>query len=388
MIHVCEPTLSELEKHYVMEALDKNWLSSTAPPVANLEKAFADRFGTKHAVAVNSGGSALFLALWTLGVRQGDEVIVPTFTMVATAGAVTQCGATCVFVDAEPDTGNIDVRHIREKVTTRTKAIIPVHIYGHPCDMDPILDIAKDYDLKVVEDCAEAHGALYKGKLVGTFSDAACFSFYANKLMTSGEGGMIITNDDKLAYHLRHSRAYDFDDEKHFWHRRLAWNLRMSSLEAAVGRAQLERLDSLIEARRRNAAYYSERLKGVVELLGRKEYATPVSWMFGILLQDEQTRDGLQRYLAEHGVETRTFFLPMNRQPVYKTNEPFPVADDLGRRGMYVPSSSHLTDEEKDTVIRLIKTYLADRPSKSKIETVADASAIQFLSETETPCLR
>ncbi len=358
MIRVCEPSLTDLEKKYVNEALENNWLSSIAPPVQLFEEAFQKRFGIKHAVAVNSGGSALFLALWTLGLRQGDEVIVPTFTMIATAGAVTQCGAIPVFVDSELETGNIDVSQIEGKITTRTKAIMPVHIYGHPCDMDPIQQLGRDYGLFIVEDAAESHGALYKGKPVGTFGDAGCFSFYANKIITTGEGGMIVTNDDKLAYALRHCRAYDFDDTKHFWHKRLAWNLRMSSLEAAVGRAQLERLDQLVEARRQNAAFYRKRLENQVEFLHEKEYARSVSWMFGILLRDEATRDGLMTFLAEHGIETRTFFLPMHRQPVYKTAEQFPVADDLGRRGLYLPSSSHLTDGEKETVVRFVRRYL------------------------------
>ncbi len=358
MIRVCEPSLTDLEKKYVNEALENNWLSSIAPPVQLFEEAFAKKFGVKHAVAVNSGGSALFLALWTLGIRQGDEVIVPTFTMIATAGAVTQCGAIPVFVDSEPETGNIDVSQIEGKITTRTKAMMPVHIYGHPCDMDPIQQLARDYGLFIVEDAAESHGALYKGKPVGTLGDAGCFSFYANKIITTGEGGMIVTNDDKLAYALRHCRAYDFDDTRHFWHKRLAWNLRMSSLEAAVGRAQMERLDALIEARRKNAAHYRKQLENQVEFLHEKDYARPVSWMFGILLRDEATRDGLMAFLAEHEIETRTFFLPMHRQPVYKTTEQFPVADDLGRRGLYLPSSSHLTDGEKDTVVRFIREYL------------------------------
>lgn len=361
MIRVCEPSLTDLEKKYVNEALENNWLSSTAPPVQLFEEAFARRFGVRHAIAVNSGGSALFLALWTLGVRQGDEVIVPTFTMVATAGAVTQCGATAVFVDCEPDTGNIDVSLIERKITPRTKGIVPVHIYGHPCDMDPIRRIAGEYGLFVVEDAAEAHGALYKGRPAGTLGDIGCFSFYANKVITAGEGGMIVTNDDHLAYQVRRCRAYDFDEAKHFWHKRLAWNLRMSSLEAAVGRAQLERLDELAEARRRNAAYYRKGLADVVEVLAEKDYAKSVWWMFGILLRDEETRDGLMRFLEEKGIETRTFFLPMNRQPIYKTSEPFPVADDLGRRGMYLPSSSHLTDQDKDTVIRLVRGYVEKR---------------------------
>jgi perosamine synthetase len=314
----------------------------------------------KHAVAVNSGGSALFLALWTLGIREGDEVILPTFTMIASAGAVTQCGATPIFVDSEPGTGNIDVALIETKITTRTRAIMPVHIYGHPCDMDPIRQLARDYGLFLVEDAAESHGALYKGAQAGTMGNAGCFSFYANKIITSGEGGMIITDDDKFAHRLRHTRAYDFDEARHFWHKRLAWNFRMSSLEAAVGRAQLERLDELVAARIRNARYYSERLGDLVELMPVKEYATAVSWMFGIMVRDLAERDGLMAYLAAQGVETRTFFLPMHQQPVYKSPESFPVAEDLGRRGLYLPSSSHLSDADKDTVIKHVRAYLTD----------------------------
>jgi perosamine synthetase len=358
LINVCEPSLSDLEKKYVQEALEQNWLSSIAPPVRMFEDAFAKRWGVKHAVAVNSGGSALFLALWTLGIREGHEVILPTFTMVASAGAVTQCGATPVFIDSEPGTGNIDASLIERKITTRTRMIMPVHVYGHPCDMDPIRKLARDYNLLLVEDAAESHGALYKGRQAGTIGNAGCFSFYANKIMTSGEGGMIITDDDGFADQLRHTRAYDFDDDRHFWHKRLAWNFRMSSLEAAVGRAQLERLDDLVVARKKNASYYSERLGDLVELLSVREYAAAVSWMFGILVRDLAERDGLMAYLAAHGVETRTFFLPMHQQPVYKSSESFPVAEDLGRRGLYLPSSSHLSDRDKDTVITHVRAYL------------------------------
>lgn len=361
MIHVCEPSLSDLEKKYVYEAMEKNWLSSIAPPVHMFEEAFAERWGTKHAVAVNSGGSALFLALWTLGIRKGDEVLVPAFTMIASAGAVTQCGATPVFIDSEPGTGNIDVSLIEEHITTKTRAIMPVHIYGHPCDMDPIRQLAKDYGLSLVEDAAESHGALYKGKQVGTHGDAACFSFYANKIITSGEGGMIITDDDKLAHQIRHTRAYDFDEARHFWHKRLAWNFRMSALEAAVGRAQLERLDELIAARLENAAYYTEHLTGLVEFLEKKDYAEPVCWMFGIMVRDRQERDGLMAYLDANGVETRTFFLPLHQQPVYKSSISLPVSEDLGRRGLYLPSSSHLTQQEREIVVGHVRDYLGPR---------------------------
>jgi len=361
VISVCEPSLSDLEKKYVHEAIDKNWLSSIAPPVHLFEEAFARRWGAKHAVAVNSGGSALFLALWALGIHEGDEVLMPAFTMIATAGAVTQCGGIPVFVDSEPGTGNIDVSLIEDKITTKTKMIMPVHIYGHPCDMDPIRQLARDYGLLLVEDAAESHGALYRDKQVGTLSNAGCFSFYANKIITSGEGGMILTDDDNLAHRVRHARAYDFDEVRHFWHKRLAWNLRMSALEAAVGRAQLERLDELIEKRQQNAAYYTEHLADLVKPLETKDYATPVSWMYGLLVQDQEERDGLMDHLARNNVETRTFFLPMHQQPVYKSAESFPVAEDLGQRGMYLPSSSHLSKEDKDTVIRHVREYLSPR---------------------------
>jgi perosamine synthetase len=281
--------------------------------------------------------------------------------MVATAGAVTQCGGTPVFVDCEPDTGNIDVTKIEEKITPQTRGILPVHVYGHPCDMDSVRTLARDYRLFVVEDAAESHGALYRGRPVGTFGDAGCFSFYANKLMTTGEGGIILTDDDKLATALRHCRAYDFDDTRHFWHKRLAWNLRMSALEAALGRAQLERLDELIAARRRNYAYYRERLGDLVEFLAQKSYATSVSWMCALLTRDLEERDGLMAFLERNEIETRTFFLPMHQQPVYKSREAFPVAEDLARRGLYLPSSSHLTEKELNLVVRSVRAYLEPR---------------------------
>ncbi len=356
-IRVCEPSISELEKRYVMEALSNNFISSVAPPVAKFKEEFAKKIGVKHAVAVNSGGSALFLTLWALGIREGDEVIVPTFTMVATANAVKQCGATPVFVDSEYDTGNINPDLIEEKITPRTRAIMPVHIYGHPCDMDKINLIARDYGLHVIEDAAESHGALYKGKMTGSLAHAGCFSFYANKIITTGEGGMITTNSDDLAYKLKKLKGYHFDDFAHFWHKHLAWNMRMSSLEAALGLAQLERLDELVEKRRKNAAYYTKKLKGLVETPVEKSYAKSVYWMYGIRVKDEKTRNGLMTYLEKNGIETRTFFFPMNIQPIYKTTEQFPIAEKLGKAGLYLPSSSHLTDKEKDFVCAKIREF-------------------------------
>lgn len=363
-IRVCEPDIGDLELKYVTEAIRNNEISSVAPPVRRFEEAFAKRLGMKYAVSVNSGGSALFLTLKTLGIGPGDEVIMPSFTMVATAGAASHCGATPVFVDSQKNHYNIDASKIEEKITPRTKAIIPVHIYGQPCDMDEILEIAKKHNFLVIEDAAEAHGAKYKGRDAGAMGIAGCFSFYANKILTTGEGGIIVTNDEKLTDRLRHMRGYDFDDDKHFWHKTVAWNLRMSALEAALGLAQLERLDELVEKRRANAQYYTENLKSIPELTLFEELPETrnVFWMYGILAPD---RDGLAEHLAKNGIETRTFFIPMHEQPLYQelphSQGGFHNASRFGKHGLYLPSSSHLTKETKDAVINAIKEFYAHR---------------------------
>ncbi len=355
-IRVCEPDIGELEVRAVTDAIKNTYISSVAPPVKDFEEAFAKYFGAKYAVAVNSGGSALFLALKAIGVGPGDEVIVPTFTMIATAAAVTHCGARPVFIDSSAESFNMDPGAIETLITPRTKAIIPVHLYGESCDMDSIMEIAERYGLKVIEDAAESHGAKYKGKLTGTFGVAGCFSFYANKIMTTGEGGMIITDDDHLAHRLRHMRGYDFDDLKHFWHRTIAWNLRMSALGAALGGAQLARLPELIAKRRANAEYYTERLKSVKDLsfFLEKPDTFSVFWMYSLLAE---RRDELMNFLSKNGVETRTFFIPMHQQPVYKQKGSFPHADRYAELGLYLPSSSHLSNEQKDEVIALVRAF-------------------------------
>ncbi|MCR4328832.1 MAG: DegT/DnrJ/EryC1/StrS family aminotransferase [Patescibacteria group bacterium] len=359
-IRVCEPDITELEVKYVTDAIKNAEISSIASPVHMLENEFAEKFGMRQAIAVNSGGSALFLALKALDIGPGDEVIVPDFTMIATAAAVTHCEATPVFVDASEKSFNIDPEKIEEKITPRTKMIMPVHLYGEPCDMDAIMRIAKKHNLLVVEDAAEAHGAKWKGKLVGTFGKASCFSFYANKIMTTGEGGMILTDDDEYANTLRHIRGYNFDDEKHFWHQTVAWNLRMSALGAALGRAQLARLDELIEKRRKNAAYY---MAGLKDVSGIRFFPEPpdtfcVFWMFGILAP---RADELMDFLDKHGIETRTFFIPMHVQPVYQSlsqkEGEFRWSTHYGEKGFYLPSASHLTEEQMDVVIAAIKEF-------------------------------
>lgn len=358
-IRVCEPDISELEINYVVDAIKNKEISSIASPVGKLEDAFAEKFGMKYAVAVNSGGSALFLTLKALGIVPGDEVIMPSFTMVATAGAVSHCGATPVFVDSSEKSFNIDPSKIEEKITVKTRAIMPVHAYGEPCDMSKIMDIAKKHNLLVIEDTAEAHGAKYKGKLMGTFGEASCFSFYANKIMTTGEGGMILTNNYELTDKLRHIRGYDFDDEKHFWHKTIAWNLRMSALGAALGLAQLKRLDELVLKRRANAKYY---LNGLKNIPGLRFFPEPLNtfcvfWMFGLLAP---RRDELMEYLAKNGIETRTFFIPMHAQPIYNDKGDFKWADHYGANGLQLPSASHITKEQKDEVIEKIKEFYAN----------------------------
>lgn len=355
-IPVCEPDITEIEIRYVTEAIKSKDISSIARPVRMFEEAFAKRYGMKHGIAVNSGGSALFLTLYGLGIRAGDEVIIPDFTMVATAAAVSHCGAKPVFVDASEKSFNMDPSKIEAKITARTKMIMPVHLYGEPCDMDAIMAIAKKHRLLVVEDAAESHGAKWKGKLTGTFGVASCFSFYANKIITTGEGGMILTNDDGLANTLRHIRGYDFDDEKHFWHKTIAWNVRMSALAAALGLAQLERLDELIEKRRANARYYSAGLKGIPEIrtFGEPANTFSVFWMYGIIAD---RADELMVFLAKNGIETRTFFIPMHGQPIYNEQGTYKWADHYGTNGFYLPSSSNISSEDKDYVIAKIKEF-------------------------------
>src|SRR5690606_2281180 len=254
IIPVCEPTLSGNAMKYVQQAVETNWISSAGSFVRDFEERFAEACGTRYGIACANGTVAMHLAMATLGLEPGDEVIVPTFTMIATINAVTYCGAKPVLVDSEPDYWQMDVAQVAEKITPRTKAIIPVHIYGHPVDMDPLMDLAQRHGITVIEDAAEAHGAQYKGRMAGSLGDAAGFSLYGNKIITTGEGGMITTNERELARLAWNLRDHAFSTERHFWHKYVGFNYRMTNLQAAVGLAQVEQLDQFVAARRRNAA--------------------------------------------------------------------------------------------------------------------------------------
>ncbi|HUI00836.1 MAG TPA: DegT/DnrJ/EryC1/StrS family aminotransferase [Nitrososphaerales archaeon] len=366
-IPVCAPLLTGREIDYLKECLQSTWISSGGPLVSRFEEGFARFCESGYGVTTNSGTTALHLALAAARIGPGDEVILPTFTMIACINAVEYTGAKGVLVDSDPATWTLDASKVKSKVGKRTKAIMPVHIYGHPADMDPLVDLAKKRGLFLLEDAAEAHGALYKGAKVGSLGDAASFSFYSNKIITTGEGGMNVTKDKALAERMAWLRAHAFGrGGKHFWHEELGFGYRMSSLQAAVGLAQLERIDEMVGRRVAHAKLYNEQLDGVegVELPPEKDWAKSVFWMYSIRVPSQQVRDGLMRWLAARGVETRTFFYPVHRQPYYAARykgERFPVADKLSATGINLPSGNGLTEEEISEVCDGIRAFFERR---------------------------
>jgi perosamine synthetase len=362
IIPVADTRLDGNELRYLTQCIQSNWISSAGRFVKEFERQFARAMGCEFGVACANGTAALHLALTALGLGPGDEVILPTFTMIATANAVTYTGATPVLVDSEPVTWNMDPAQVAARVTPRTRAIVVMHTYGHPVDMDAIAAVARGHGLAVVEDAAEAHGARYRGRPVGSLGDAASFSFYANKIITTGEGGMVTTNDEKIARVARRLRDHAFSDERHFWHKYLGFNYRMTNLQAAVGLAQTERLADLVQTRRLNARRYEERLAGIRGLTLPPQAAdvTNVFWMYGILVEDDfgGSRDQLRQRLAHQGIETRTFFIPIHLQPIYHRAHrahPYPVAETLCRKGLYLPSGATLSESDIDFVAEAIR---------------------------------
>lgn len=342
---VSKPWLGGRELEYVTEAVSDGWISSQGPYVRRFEEEFARYNGVAHGVACSSGTTALTLALRALGIGPGDEVIVPEFTMIASAWAVTYVGATPVFVDCGDDL-NIDVSLIEEKITARTKVIMPVHIYGRRCDMDKIMDIAYEYNLRVVEDSAEAHG-------VRPVADIACFSLFANKIITAGEGGVCLTNDERLAEQMAHLRAMAFTKDHSFLHKKLAYNFRMTSMQAAVALAQTEQLDSILETRREIERRYDEGLRGVdgITLMPPRD----VLWMYDLRAE---RREELRDFLAAKGVETRLFFKPMSRQPGYfDANWPSLNASRFSEDGFYLPTHTGLTKDDQEFITEKVREF-------------------------------
>ena len=360
MIPVNQPLLDGNEKRYLLECIETGWISSEGPFVTQFEELFSRRVDRRYGIAVCNGSAALDAAVAALGLGRGDEVILPAFTIISCAAAIIRAGARPVLTDVDPDSWNMDVRQVERRITANTKAIMVVHIYGVPVDMEPVLDIARQYGLAVIEDAAEMHGQTYKGQPCGSFGDISTFSFYPNKHITTGEGGMILTNDDRLAEECRGLRNLCFQPQKRFVHKRLGWNLRMTNLQAALGLAQLERLDEFVARKRHMGRKYTELFSGVpgIQLpLAQTEYAKNIYWVYGLVLKDEVSFDAdeAMRRLQAEGVGTRPFFWPMHEQPILRemgffTDESYPVSERLARRGFYIPSGLALTDSQMERV--------------------------------------
>lgn len=352
MIPVAEPSLGREELENVVKALESGWISSKGEYIQRFEEKFSEYCGCKHGIATSNGTTALHLALTALGIGRGDEVLVPTLTFISTANAVTYTGAKPVFVDSHRRYWCMDPEKMEEKITKKTKAVIPVHLYGHPCDMDPIKEIAREHDLKIIEDAAEAHGAEYKKKKVGSLSDISCFSFYGNKIITTGEGGMCLTDNKKLTEKMRILRDHGMNPEKKYWHDVVGFNYRMTNLQAAIGLAQLEKIDRFIEKKREIAALYNSLLRDSDLVLPPEEkWAKNVYWMYSILVEG---RDKLIEKLRRKGVDSRPFFPPIHQQPCHKTKDKLLVAEELSKKGLNLPSSVTLKEEEIKKIAAVI----------------------------------
>ena len=358
-IPVYQPELSGNEKKYVNECLDTTWISSQGKFVNEFESQFAKYINIDHAVAVSNGTVALHLALLALGIGEDDEVIVPTLTYIASVNAITYTGATPVFADSLEFNWQVNPEDVRKKITSKTKAIMVVHLYGHPCDMDAIMKIAKEYDLFVIEDCAEAFGSKIGNRHVGTFGDVSTFSFYGNKTITCGEGGMVVTNDDTLNDRMLHLKGQGLARHRQYWHDIIGYNYRMTNICAAIGLAQLEQADTFIARKRQVAKWYKEFLKDTpVTLHEEMDGFTHSYWMCSILVPKSEQRDLLRAELDKNGVETRPLFYPVHTMPMYANKyQKHAVAENLGWRGMNLPSWPGLEREQIKYICKIIKDF-------------------------------
>jgi perosamine synthetase len=374
MIPVNQPLLCGNEAKYLAECVESGWISSEGPFVRKLEQGMATIGGQRHGIAVANGSAALELAVAALGIGPGDEVILPTFTIISCAAAIVRAGATPVVVDCEPTTWNMDPTQIESKITPRTKAIMVVHIYGLPVDMDLVMDLARGHDLKIIEDGAEQIGQVYGAdshapRMVGSFGDLATFSFYPNKHITTGEGGIVLTSDEILAERCCDLRNLCFGKKHRFVHQQLGWNFRMSNLQAAIGVAQMERLPQTLAKKRQIGAWYDAMLADVDDLErlpARTAYAENIHWVYGVVLKDSVPLDAEEamKRLGAKGIGTRPFFWPMHEQPVLREMGFFdgiscPVAERIARRGFYIPSGVALTRDQAEKVTEALRQILA-----------------------------
>ncbi len=356
---VYQPSLTGNEKKYVNECLDTTWISSKGKFVSEFEKNFSNYIGVKNGTGVCNGTVAIHLALVALGLGSGDEVIVPTFTYIASANPILQVGAKPIFVDSKRDSWQVDPEDIKAKITPKTKALMVVHLYGHPCDMDAIMKIAKEHNLFVIEDCAEAIGSEYKGKKVGSFGDVSCFSFFGNKTITCGEGGMVLTNSDYLYGRLVHFKGQGLAKYREYWHDTMGYNYRMTNIQAAIGLAQFEQIDKFIEKKQKLAQWYKTKLKNLPikfhDAIGNVKHTY---WMCSILVASEEEREALRNYLKEQGIETRPTFYPIHTMPIYAQKyERHEVAEDIALRGINLPSYPALEEKDIDYICEKLEEF-------------------------------
>ncbi len=367
-IPVNQPLLDGNEKKYVLQCLDSGWISSEGEFVKRFENEFAQSVGRKYGIAVCNGSVALDVAIAALGIGMGDEVILTTFTIISCAAAIVRSGAIPVVVDCDRATWNMDINQIEAKITSRTKAIMVVHIYGLPVDMNPILDLAKAYNLQIIEDAAEMHGQTYNGRPCGSFGAISTFSFYANKHITTGEGGMLVTDDPELSDRCMSLRNLCFDNKNRFVHEELGWNYRMTNLQAAVGVAQLERLEAIVLRKRSMGKLYTELLQDISGLqlpIAKTDYADNIYWVYAIVLEDSMPFNAkeMMQKLGANGIGTRPFFFPMHKQPVFKKMGLFledscPISEKIHQRGFYLPSGLSLTESQIGQVVDILKQVL------------------------------
>jgi perosamine synthetase len=367
LIPVNEPLLTEADFASVMDALRSGWISGAGPDIEAFEQRWAAYCERKHGVAVANGSVALQLAVALLDLQPGDEVILPSFTIISCIWPIILAGATPVLVDSDPRTWTMDAQKVRQRITPRTRAIMPVHIYGNPVDMQPLLDLAGEFGLHVIEDAAEAHGGEYRGKRVGSFGTASCFSFYANKLITTGEGGMVLLDDDALAERARRFRNLGFQPGRRFVHAEIGFNFRLTNLQAALGVKQVDRIDEIVARKRAMGKAYTQRLSELdqLELQVEQSWGRSVYWMYGLVVRERSGLDApeLARRLALRGIETRPFFLGMHEQPALRqrglfNGETYPVTERLARQGLYLPSGLALDLSQIDCICDAVREAL------------------------------
>jgi perosamine synthetase len=361
-IPISEPSITDLEIEFVTKAVQSTWISSLGEYIDRFESNFAAFCDSEYAVAVSNGTVAIHLALVSMGIKEGDEVIVPDLSFIATANAVLHAGAKPVFADIDPYNLCMDPEDFRKKITSKTRAVMPVHLYGHPADMPAINEIANEYGLLVIEDAAEAHGATIQGKKVGSWGHCATFSFYGNKNITTGEGGMITTDDTELYHTLKYLRDHGMSKEKRYWHTQLGYNYRLTNLQAALGCAQLERIDEIMAKRQQVFDWYCEHLDGLngVSLNRTCSWATNAYWLITLEMDGfgEQQRDAFITNLKEHGVDSRPFFYPMSQMPYLKTNANTPVAHKVYKKGINLPIFFGLKEDEVKYICQMVKKLL------------------------------